>query len=288
MELTQLKYFLTVAETQHMTRSASLLHVAQPALTKSIKLLEAELGVPLFARRGRNIVLTVYGKYLKEHLAPILDHLEEIPHLLRKMAEREAETIRINVLSASMPVTEAVIRYRRENPSVNFQITQNVTDELYDIRVTTRFPSQPLPEGNLHILNEEIFLAVPDISEYAGRDSLALSEVKDSGFISLVGSKQLRVLCDRFCRQAGFEPNVIFESDSPDAARNMIEACLGVGFWPEYSWGMPPSGRIRLLHTLSPKCRRELLFSCRSEGENAETVKNFFDFLIACFENIGS
>lgn len=52
MELTQLTYFLTVAQMQHMTRAAEALHIAQPALTKSVQRLESELGVPLIARKG--------------------------------------------------------------------------------------------------------------------------------------------------------------------------------------------------------------------------------------------
>ena len=61
MELTQLRYFAAVAELQHVTRAAERMHVAQPAITKSIHRLEDELGVPLIASRGRNIVLTDYG-----------------------------------------------------------------------------------------------------------------------------------------------------------------------------------------------------------------------------------
>ena len=64
MELTQLTYFLTVAQMQHMTRAAEALHIAQPALTKSVQRLESELGVPLIARKGRGIALTPYGQRL--------------------------------------------------------------------------------------------------------------------------------------------------------------------------------------------------------------------------------
>ena len=62
MELIQIRYFLEVAETKHMTNSAKNLHISQPALSQAIRRLEESLGVPLFASKGRNIVLTEYGQ----------------------------------------------------------------------------------------------------------------------------------------------------------------------------------------------------------------------------------
>ena len=109
MELTQLKYFLEVAESQHITKSAQKLHIAQPALSQSIRRLETELRVPLFASKGRNIVLTEYGKYLKEKLQPVIEELDSIPSQLQTMAKLESETIHLNVLAASTLVTEAII-----------------------------------------------------------------------------------------------------------------------------------------------------------------------------------
>ena len=73
MELTQLTYFLTVAQMQHMTRAAEALHIAQPALTKSVQRLESELGVPLIARKGRGIALTPYGQRLADELQHLLN-----------------------------------------------------------------------------------------------------------------------------------------------------------------------------------------------------------------------
>lgn len=266
MELNQLKYFLCAAKNQHITKSAEILHIAQPALTKSIKMLEDELGVPLFAKSGRNVVLTPCGKYLEKRLEPLISSIDSLPHEVRRMAQREGETVRICVQSASMPVTEAVMNFRREHPSVNFQIMREMTEGLYDIIVTTKMPSVPLPAGISEIISEEIFLAVPNLPEFRGRDSIELAELCDRGFVSLMGSKHLRVICDRFCRTAGFEPDVIFESDSPDAAKNMIEAGIGVGFWPEYSWGRHPEGGVRLLHSSYPECRRELVITISPSG----------------------
>lgn len=62
MEWQQLEYFVTVAKLEHMTRAAEALAISQPALSRSISKLEEELGVPLFDRQGRSIMLNRYGE----------------------------------------------------------------------------------------------------------------------------------------------------------------------------------------------------------------------------------
>ena len=66
-----------------------MLHIAQPALTKSLKGLEEELEVPLFAKKGRNIVLTSYGKYLQSRLEPLITAMDEIPRDAEAGGERK-------------------------------------------------------------------------------------------------------------------------------------------------------------------------------------------------------
>ena len=265
MELSQIKYFIEAAQTQHITKSAQKLHIAQPALTKSIHKLEKELDVPLFSRKGRNIVLTQYGEYLRDKLLPLLNALESVPSELAHMAETEKHTIRLSVLAASTIVTQAIIEYKRKYPNINFHVLQNPENELYDIEITTNlFYNNKTESDNIFVSTENIFLAVPNTYKYKDRESIDLSEVKDEGFISLFGSKQLRSICDKFCRHAGFEPNVIFESDSPYAVKNMIGANLGIGFWPEFTWGEVNHSEVKLLEISNPICRRDIIVTYKS------------------------
>ena len=72
MELQQLQYFMVAAQYEHITKAANSLHIAQPALSQSIKRLEQELGVKLFDRRKGGITLSAPGKLLVEELKPIM------------------------------------------------------------------------------------------------------------------------------------------------------------------------------------------------------------------------
>ena len=279
MELTQIRYFLEVAESQHITKSAQKLHIAQPALSQSIHRLEKELRVHLFVSKGRNIVLTEYGKYLKQKLEPVLTELDSIPGQLQTMAKLESDTVHINVLAASTLVTEAIIEYKKKRSEVNFQVLQSSADQLYDIGIRTKLFYQLDKESDsTFVCTEKIYLAVPSSHKLAAGNSIRLAEAADEGFISLMGSRQLRLICDRYCQHAGFSPKIIFESDSPAAVRNMIAANMGIGFWPEFTWGKLDTDKVKLLEIEEPLCRRDIIIDYKLNKTDSSTVTDFFDF----------
>lgn len=77
MSLQQLRYFVTVAEEEHVTRASVRLCVSQPPLTRQIRALEEELGQPLFDRTGRGIRLTAFGRHFAERARDILAQLDD-------------------------------------------------------------------------------------------------------------------------------------------------------------------------------------------------------------------
>lgn len=292
MELTQLRYFLEVAKTQHVTKSAETLHVAQPALTQAIHRLENELEVPLFSSKGRNIVLTPYGKYFYEKLEPLLKSLNELPENLREMAKTENATIHLNVLAASSLVTEAIIEYQKIDDALHIQIHQNEKNDMDDIRVTTEISARThenkTSDDSNFICTEKIFLAVPNIQEFQKKKEITFEGIKSIGqkwgFVSLLGSKHLRSICDKYCADAGIKPNIIFESDNPASVKNMIAANIGIGFWPEFSWGALDTSRVRLLKITKPDCKRDILITCKKNKAENSHVENFYKFLTGYFK----
>lgn len=275
----QIRYFLEVANTKHITNSAKNLHITQPALTQAIRRLENDLGVPLFAAKGRNIVLTEYGKYLQKKLEPLMAQIDDIPEQLKMMVALESETIHMNVLAASSLVMEAIIQYKKKHADINFQLHQNIESELYDIAVTTKLFYQAADDENSFACAEEIYLAVPENRRYSGRTSICLPEVADEGFVSLLGSREFRYICDRFCQHAGFTPKIIFESDNPAAVKNMIAANMGIGFWPEFTWGSIENEPVRLLKIDDPVCQRDIIINYNRNKMDSQNVVDFYDFL---------
>lgn len=290
VEITQIRYFLEVAESQHMTASAEKLHIAQPALSQAIKRFERELGVPLFEAKGRNIVLNEYGKYLREQLLPVVEKLDSLPEQLRMMAKIRGETVHLNVLAASTLVASAIIEYKSLNQNINFQLLQNTQAEAYDIEISTKqfYHGDSARSSDCFVCTEKIFLAVPANGKYENRSTITLKEVESEGFISLMGSRQFRYICDKFCRYANIVPNIIFESDNPAAVKNMIAANLGIGFWPEFSWGKPNNENVKLLEITDPVCSRELMITCRRNKNDSKNVEAFYEYLKNYFRKISS
>ena len=285
MELTQLRYFVEVARLEHVTKAARVLNVAQPALTQAMHRLEDEIGVPLFVTKGRNIVLSPDGKYFFEKLEPTLRNLYELPEHLRQMAKTENRTLHLNVLAASSLTTDAVIEYQKIDESMRIELKQNAQSDLYDVCVTTRLFYQlpPTEHDMMFVCTEKIYLAVPNIPRFRGMKSIALHDVRDLGFIALLGSRQLRQICDKYCMNAGIVPRIIFESDSPTAVRNMIAANMGIGFWPEFSWGKLGTEKVLLLEIADPVCSRDILITGRKNKQDNGAVERFYHFLTDYF-----
>ena len=249
MELQQLRYFHEVARSEHITNSAKKLHVAQPALTQTIHRLEQELGVKLLERAGRGVRLTACGRALDERIRPVLAALDSIPDELAEVAGRENATVRLSILSASGLVVDAIAAWRSQHPDTRFVITQQEAQEHWDIRLSTEGVNRPHGSTSLHVepphlYRERIGIAVP--IERAGQGPIDLADLAEDPFICLAGSRAFREACDRLCAEVGFRPSVAFESDGPEVVRNMIGLGLGVGFWPERSWGALGDGSARL------------------------------------------
>lgn len=282
MELQKLRYFYTVAKYQHVTKAAEAINIAQPALTQAIKSLETELGVPLFEKRGRNIVLTEYGEFLQHRLEQVLPQLDVIPAELEQIKNRVNKTVKLNILAASSFVIDSIVAYRNQNSDVVFDFEQNAFRHGCDIVIKTNGFEQST--GNEYsrrcVKQENIFLAVPKGSEYASLRSVELERVKDEEFVLLSSSRQFGIICNKFCSSAGFLPKILFESDSPSAVQNIISTGSGVAFWPEYSWGNVNNKNVVLLPISSPVCSRELIIELYDRTPHSEYAEDFYNFLV--------
>lgn len=284
MELQQLRYFLDIAQTQNMTASAKRMSVAQPALSHSMKKLEAELGCQLFDRVGRNIRLSRAGAYLAGRLRPVMATLDGLPEQVSAYARGEQQAIDVGMYSASRLVVEAIAQYRERCPQAKFRISQAADEDGHDVTVRTvgpvGAPTRRLAEER--VFRERIGLAVPASMEASG--PLPLDRVRGEQFVLLAGSKGFRRVCDELCAARGFVMRNAIESDSPDAVRRLIGLGMGVGFWPERSWGTLEGGHARFVPLADDGFVRSIAVGTSADGAASSPSRDFFEFLAAFME----
>jgi len=282
MELHKLKYFYIVAKFEHMTRAAEYLSIAQPALSQAIKSLEQELSVELFYKKGRNIVLTPFGEHLYKKLEILLPQIDSIPEELQRLKGEVTKTVRLNILAASAFVIDSIVEFRRINPDVVFDYEQSEQKSDCNIVIYTNGLKMSATNTKISdcVKSEKIFLAVPKDSQYSQRSCIDLAEVRDEGFIMLSSARLFGALCNDFCKEAGFYPKILFESDSRTAVQNIVSTGAGVAFWPEYSWGDVDKDKVSLVSIVNPHCSRDIIVEYHSTFPKSCYAEDFYNFLI--------
>lgn len=281
VELLQLKYFLAVAESEHMTNTAKQLHIAQPALTQSIHRLEQELGVSLFERAGRGIRLSPAGAYVRDRVKPAMETLENVARDVQLFQQGEQGVVRVGVHAASGVAIDGIAAYSELNPHVSFEITQDERERHRDVIVTTITPrgSSTVENAAEKIpFSERIGIAVPAGSAFGGTASL--SDFASERFIALAGSRRFREVCDTFCARRAFTPHIAFESDNPLVVKKMIGLGLGVGFWPDHSWGDLDPKSCRLVHLQETEFTRDVIVAKTSRCTPDSEAQRFYEFLL--------
>ncbi|MDS0525827.1 LysR family transcriptional regulator [Clostridium sp. SHJSY1] len=289
MELLQLKYFQSVARLEHMTHAAEELHIPQPALSKTISLLEKELGVLLFDRRGKYIFLNEYGKTFLRRVDQALTALENGKHELNDLSGKEFGDIKLVILSASPLIPDLLTSFRKHHPHINFNLIQHFSNSVsttdFDLCISSSLQRVD-NTTTIPLITEEIFLAVPLNHPLSKRTSINLTEVTNDDFISLKRGKDLREITDTFCKYAGFTPNVIFESDDPATVRGLIKAGQGIAFIPAISWGGTTGSSIKLLHINEPTCERVISLGFTAERYLPNAAQLFRQFTIDYFTEL--
>lgn len=286
MELQQLRYFLDIAQTQNMTASAKRMNVAQPALSHSMKKLEAELGCRLFDRVGRNIRLSRTGEYLAGQLRPVMTQLDDVPARVSAFAHGEEQVVDVGMYSASSLVVDAIAEYRETHPQAKFRISQEKGEGACDVTVRTVGVALGAADtarlADERVFGERIGLAVP--ASMATSDVMSLEQVRDEQFVLLAGSKGFRHVCDGLCAARGFVMRNAIESDSPAAVRRLIGLGIGVGFWPECSWGELGGGKAHFVPLDDDGFVRSIAVGTTADGTSASPARDFFEFLAAFVE----
>src|SRR6185369_10016035 len=123
MEIDRLRSFVRLAERLHFGQTAELLHLSQPALSKQIRLLESEIGVPLFNRNRHGVSLTEAGKLFLIDAKDLVRRFDEVYEHGKRIAQGETGTLSIGFGFSTVTLVPRIIsRFRRQHPNVQIRL----------------------------------------------------------------------------------------------------------------------------------------------------------------------
>ena len=164
MTLVQLKHFISLAQTASFARSAAAVHLTQPALSRSIRALEDELGQPLFDRIGRVSELTPFGRQALERARELVLGADDLRDSARSIAEGQEGLLRLGMGSGpgAMLMTPLLLKVAQERPRLKVEITRANTellvralrDRALDALVVDSRSLRPASDLNVQFLRE--------------------------------------------------------------------------------------------------------------------------------------
>lgn len=287
MELLQMYYFMEVAKNEHMTKAAKKLHISQPAISKTIHDIEAELGVPLFDRVGRMIVLNEYGKIMLKHTEEVFHSIDAARNEICAALESDNKTVTISARVASSHIGEIIRQFKQTHPDVSIKIVQMGLKKDFTEDIGLCSSSIRINKKSSHTLfKEDIALAVPASHPFAGLDTINLIDVKSEPIIGL-DSSQLNQTMKNACQKAGFDLTYAIESDDPSTVRKFIKMGLGLAFVPVITWNkINQLSDIRLIKIDNPACYRYINLKWNPDAIEKPVVAEFKNFIEDYWRNL--
>lgn len=242
MTLLQLQYFETLARILHYTRAAEELHIAQPSLSYSINELEKELGVKLFDKENRKIVLTEYGERFLPYIQKSLLLMDEGANMLKQMSGSAPLIIRLgyfhSISSSLIPSMVDEVYRMPENQQIRFQFTENTSYDIFNLLKNGKLDlafSAHRDEwaDSITIMKQPLYLAVPLEHPLAGRQHVTFEDFAREPQVMLDKASSLRAQIDQAFTQRGVIPKVVFEVRECNAALQYVSLKFGVAIIPE-------------------------------------------------------
>jgi LysR family hydrogen peroxide-inducible transcriptional activator len=292
MELRQLLYAVQVYHEKNFSRAAEKLHIAQPSLSQQIAKLEKELGIELFHRTTNSVEPTYAGEVFAAKAQQILDLVGQLESEMNDMSNLRKGKLTVGTL----PLTGAHIlplvlpEFAKRHPGIEVNLVEDTTANLEQFTATGRVDfsllTLPISEPSLEAIpyaEEEIRLAVPKQHQLAReKEPIPVAALRKEAFIVLKKGNGFRKIAQTICEEAGFEPQIVFESSNIETVKSLVAAGMGIAFIPDMIAESKSGRYIPVYKKLTdPVPTRTLVVAKRRGRYLSKAAEAFIDTLIS-------
>jgi LysR family transcriptional regulator, low CO2-responsive transcriptional regulator len=253
----QLRVFAEVAKQGSMARAADVLHLTPPAVSMQIKEVEAQVGLPLFGRQGRQVSLSTAGEYFLVHTKRLLAELKSAEDAMARFKRLEHGLLTIGIVStAKYFVPHLLARFHEEHRGVDVRLrVANNREQLVammesgevDLSVMGRPPKEIATRSESFAAHPLVIVA-PPAHPAARHGHLTLAQLGPHPFIAREHGSGTRAAMDAFFSEHHFEPHITMEMSSNETIKQAVMAGMGLAFLSLHTVGLElRSGLMQVL-----------------------------------------
>lgn len=256
-----------VARAGSLAGGAEALSYSPSAVSQQIATLEREVGMTLVERRSRGIVLTEAGRVLVEHAEAVIARLTAAEQELADIANGRRGMLRMAAFPtvAATVLPKATEAFRREHPGVRLTVTEAsparcvtlLRNGHLDLALTLDLSPTEHGVEVFHLFDDPVALAVPRDHPLAALGDARIADLAGEIWIDVPPANSGARLLMRACAEAGFVPDVAFESDDYKVITELVATGVGIALLPELA-RRPPDGRVALV-SLGPDAPRRAI-----------------------------
>lgn len=242
LDIRQLRYFVAVAEFEHVGKAAEQLHISQSPLSRQIAQLEERLGLQLFERSQQRLRISSDGRTFLHEAKALLKHAERLESLGRRLGRGESGGLCIGYVSHAIHagvLPKALRRVREERPGIHIAL-YNLTpqEQLEGLRqrsLDIALVCEPMPTDDPDLLatpvfNDPLYLALPSEHPLVGKAHIIPTDLHEQDWIMVDGraNPHRRERFMASCVEADFTPQILLEAAEPLIALGLVSAGLGL------------------------------------------------------------
>lgn len=287
MDIRHLQYFLEVARLGSFTKAAETLYITQPTISKTIRNMEDEWGVTLFHRQGKSIELTDAGRIMYQQAQHMVEAFERVSAELEDLMNLKRGHLRIGLppMIGSSFFPEVIGQFHHKYPQITIQLFEDgakkVEADVESGQTDIGVAVLPVNEEVFHyysFVQENLRLLVHPSHRLAGRKAVSLPELSQEPFVLFREDFTLHDRIIRECIQAGFEPQVVYESSQWDLISGMVAANLGIALLPETICGEIDASRVAILPLDNPSIPWQLGMIWRKDRYLSFAAREWISF----------
>lgn len=288
--LKQLRYICAVAEHKHFSKAAEASHVTQSTLSAAIQELESQLGVVIFERNKKNVLITPLGEKLVQQARIVLGDVEDFVGLAKSHDEALAGEIRLGVIPTIAPflLPHLLADLREQYPKLKLYLKEELSAQLslqlqqgqLDL-IILAFP-YPMPEmETISLFRDEFLLCLPPGHQLEKTKQVKQQQLRGEKLLLLEEGHCLRDHALEACKLESADTDLVYQGTSLHTLVQMVANGLGVTLLPDISVKADILGdtHLQLKHFSNENVSREIGMAWRKSDPRREDYVLLADFI---------